>query len=86
MKVIKAKLKGKEPKLTATDHVPGQAEVIDLMERLRESLGASKARAKAASKSSRTTARKRTTGQAKRSRPAAARARKATTKRARKAA
>lgn len=86
MKVIKAKLKGKEPKLTATDHVPGQAEVIDLMERLRESLGASKARAKAVSKSSRTTARKRTTGQAKRSRPAAARARKATGKRARKAA
>ena len=49
MKVIKAKLKGKEPKLKATDHLPGQAEVIDLMERLRESLGASKARAKAAS-------------------------------------
>ena len=62
MKVIKAKLKGKEPKLKATDHLPGQAEVIDLMERLRESLGASKARAKAASKSSRSTARKRTTG------------------------
>ncbi len=90
MKVIKARLKGKEPKLTATDHVPGQAEVIDLMERLRESLGASKARAKAAAQSrnrgSRTTARKRATGQAKRSRPAAARARKATAKRARKAA
>ena len=78
MKVIKAKLKGKEPKLKATDHLPGQAEVIDLMERLRESLGASKARAKAAAKSSRATARKRTAGQAKRSRPAAARARKAT--------
>ena len=77
MKVIKAKLKGKEPKLKATDHLPGQAEVIDLMERLRESLGASKARAKAAGKSSRSTARKRTTGQAKRSRPAATRARKA---------
>jgi DNA end-binding protein Ku len=86
MKVIKAKLKGKEPKLTATDHLPGQAEVIDLMERLRESLGASKARAKAASKSSRSTARKRTTGAAKRSRPAAARARKVVSKRARKAA
>jgi DNA end-binding protein Ku len=85
MKVIKAKLKGKEPKLTATDHVPGQAEVIDLMERLRESLGASKARAKAAS-SSRSTARKRTTASAKRSRPAAARARKGSAKRARKAA
>lgn len=88
MKVIKARLKGKEPKLTATDHVPGQAEVIDLMERLRESLGASKARAKAASRSrgSRTTTRKRAAGQNKRSRPAAARARKATGKRARKAA
>lgn len=88
MKVIKARLKGKEPKLTATDHVPGQAEVIDLMERLRESLGASKARAKAASRSrgSRTTTRKRAAGQTKRSRPAAARARKATGKRARKAA
>jgi DNA end-binding protein Ku len=90
MKVIKAKLKGKEPKLTATDHVPGQAEVIDLMERLRESLGASKTRAKAASqsrnRSSRSSARKRTTASAKRSRPAAARARKATGKRARKAA
>ncbi len=37
MKIIKAKLKGKEPKLT--EHVePRQAEVIDLMERLRESL------------------------------------------------
>lgn len=90
MKVIRARLKGKEPKLTATDHVPGQAEVIDLMERLRESLGASKVRAKAASnsrnRSSRTTARKRAAGPAKRSRPAAARARKATGKRARKAA
>jgi DNA end-binding protein Ku len=86
MKVIKAKLKGKEPKLKATDHMPGQAEVIDLMERLRESLGASKARAKAASRGSRSTARKRTAGPAKRSRPAAARARKTTAKRARKAA
>lgn len=87
MKVIKARLKGKEPKLTAADHMPGQAEVIDLMERLRESLGASKARAKAASRSSRTaTARKRAAGQGKRSRPAAVRARKATGKRARKAA
>jgi DNA end-binding protein Ku len=86
MKVIKAKLKGKEPKLKATDHLPGQAEVIDLMERLRESLGTSKARAKAVARSSRSTARKRTTGQVKRSRPAAPRARKATAKRARKAA
>jgi DNA end-binding protein Ku len=37
MKIIKAKLKGKEPRLT--EHVePRQAEVVDLMERLRQSL------------------------------------------------
>lgn len=37
MKIIKAKMKGKEAKLT--EHVePRQAEVIDLMERLRQSL------------------------------------------------
>jgi DNA end-binding protein Ku len=47
MKIIKAKLKGKEPKLT--EHVePQQAEVVDLMERLRQSLqgagGGNKAR------------------------------------------
>ena len=37
MKIIKAKMKGKEPKLT--EHVePQQAEVVDLMERLRQSL------------------------------------------------
>ena len=37
MKIIKAKLKGKEAKLT--EHVePRQAEVVDLMERLRQSL------------------------------------------------
>ena len=48
MRIIQAKLKGKSPKLTMTDATPGQAEVIDLMERLRQSLGMSKARAKAA--------------------------------------
>ena len=37
MKIIKAKLKGKEPKLAATVE-PRQAEVVDLMERLRQSL------------------------------------------------
>jgi DNA end-binding protein Ku len=47
MKIIKAKLKGKEPRLT--EHVePQQAEVVDLMERLRQSLqgagGGAKAR------------------------------------------
>jgi DNA end-binding protein Ku len=48
MRIIQAKLKGKAPKLTMTDATPGQAEVIDLMERLRQSLGMTKARAKAA--------------------------------------
>ena len=37
MKIIKAKLKGKEAKLTAHEE-PRQAEVVDLMERLRQSL------------------------------------------------
>jgi DNA end-binding protein Ku len=55
MKVIKAKLKGKAPKLEAPEE-PQSAEVIDLMERLRQSLqkGASRrtagAKAKATSK------------------------------------
>jgi DNA end-binding protein Ku len=38
MRVIQAKLKGKQPKLIAGDHGPKQAEVIDLMARLRASL------------------------------------------------
>jgi DNA end-binding protein Ku len=37
MKIIKAKMKGKEPKLEAVEE-PQQAEVVDLMERLRQSL------------------------------------------------
>jgi DNA end-binding protein Ku len=37
MKIIKAKLKGKEPRLTDTVE-PRQAQVVDLMERLRQSL------------------------------------------------
>jgi DNA end-binding protein Ku len=37
MKIIKAKMKGKEAKLTAPEE-PHQAEVVDLMERLRQSL------------------------------------------------
>ena len=42
MRIIQAKVKGKEPRLT--DEVePKQAEVIDLMERLRRSLGAAPA-------------------------------------------
>lgn len=59
MKIIKAKLKGKEPRLT--EHVePQQAEVVDLMERLRQSLqgagGATKARKAAKPARSRKTA------------------------------
>ena len=58
MKIIKAKLKGKEPKLTEQVE-PQQAEVVDLMERLRESLQGSgarpRARAKAKSKAAKTT-------------------------------
>lgn len=54
MKIIKAKLKGREPKLT--EHVePRQAEVIDLMERLRASLqgsGGQRAANKSASRAS----------------------------------
>jgi DNA end-binding protein Ku len=43
MKIIKARMKGKEPKLT--EHVePQQAEVVDLMERLRKSLEGAGAR------------------------------------------
>ena len=51
MRVINAKLKGKSPKLIAEDHGPKQAEVVDLMARLRASLegrkpaGAAKGRA-----------------------------------------
>jgi non-homologous end joining protein Ku len=37
MKIIKARLKGKKPALTSTVE-PRQAEVVDLMERLRQSL------------------------------------------------
>ena len=42
MRVIQAKVKGKEPRLTE-EVEPKQAEVIDLMERLRQSLGAAPA-------------------------------------------
>jgi DNA end-binding protein Ku len=38
MRVITAKMKGKRPKLVADDHTPKQAEVVDLMARLRASL------------------------------------------------
>jgi DNA end-binding protein Ku len=54
MKIIKAKLKGKEPHLT--EHVePRQAEVVDLMERLRQSLqGAGGSKATKAAKAAKT--------------------------------
>jgi DNA end-binding protein Ku len=38
MRVINAKMKGKKPKLIDEDHTPKQAEVVDLMSRLRASL------------------------------------------------
>ena len=38
LRVIKAKMKGKKPKLIEEDHAPKQAEVVDLMARLRASL------------------------------------------------
>jgi DNA end-binding protein Ku len=38
MRVINAKMKGKRPKLIDQDHTPKQAEVVDLMARLRASL------------------------------------------------
>jgi DNA end-binding protein Ku len=54
MRVINAKLKGKRPKLVEADHGPKQAEVVDLMARLRASLEGKKtpgsARKPAASK------------------------------------
>ena len=43
MRVINAKLKGKKPKLIVDDHSPKQAEVVDLMARLRASLEGKKA-------------------------------------------
>jgi DNA end-binding protein Ku len=38
MRVIQGKMKGKRPKLIAEDHLPKQADVVDLMARLRASL------------------------------------------------
>ena len=70
MKIIKAKLKGKEPRLTEAVE-PRQAEVVDLMERLRQSLqGAGTARRRGA----RTTkaAAKKSTGRGKTKRKRAA--------------
>jgi len=44
MRVIKAKVQGKAPKLAVEDTTPKEAEVIDLMSRLRASLEGSKGR------------------------------------------
>ena len=63
MKIIKAKLKGKEPDLEAPEE-PRQAEVVDLMERLRQSL-------EGAGGSKRKMARAKTTARAKKKRRAA---------------
>jgi DNA end-binding protein Ku len=59
MRVINAKMKGKRPKLVAGDAMPKQAEVVDLMARLRASLEGKKgagATRKAAGGSARKTA------------------------------
>lgn len=65
MRIIQAKLKGKAPKLTMSEAAPGKADVVDLMERLRQSLGMSKTRAKAAKKTAATAGAKRTRAKAK---------------------
>jgi len=53
LRIIKAKMKGRTPKLVDMDHAPKQAEVVDLMARLRASLegrkNAGSARKRAAS-------------------------------------
>ena len=56
MKIIKAKMKGKEAKLTAHEE-PRQAEVVDLMERLRQSLQGAGSGARKAARGRKTTAR-----------------------------
>ena len=55
MKVIRAKLKGRAPRLEMTEE-PQSAEVIDLMERLRRSLEGAKKPATRARRTSRKTA------------------------------
>ena len=57
MRVIKAKMKGKEPDLVV-DERPRDSNVIDLMERLRQSLDKSGGRRRGAKKSARTKPRK----------------------------
>jgi len=54
-RIINAKLKGKQPRLQAVDTTPKQAEVVDLMARLRASLEGKKPRAAAAAEPRRKT-------------------------------
>jgi DNA end-binding protein Ku len=56
MKIIKAKMKGKEAKLTVHEE-PRQAEVVDLMERLRQSLQGAGTGARKTARARKTTAR-----------------------------
>jgi DNA end-binding protein Ku len=56
MKIIKAKLKGKAPELTGATE-PRQAEVVDLMERLRQSLDGTRTAARKAARAKRSSAR-----------------------------
>jgi DNA end-binding protein Ku len=58
MRVINAKMKGKTPKLIDEDHTPKQAEVVDLMARLRASLEGKGAGKKAAGSSKKAAASK----------------------------
>ena len=59
MRVINAKLKGKRPKLQAMEGTPQQADVVDLMARLRASLEGKKKTARATAKHRKTTKRHR---------------------------
>jgi DNA end-binding protein Ku len=61
MRLIRARMKGKAPKLVAEDHTPKRADVVDLMARLRASLEGTKA-AKRAGSSRRPAASKRGKG------------------------
>jgi DNA end-binding protein Ku len=60
LRIIKAKMKGKKPKLESEEWEPRQAEVVDLMSRLRASLEGAKARGSRTTRG--TTARKKKGG------------------------
>lgn len=64
MRIIKGKLKGKRPALKDEPALPQQANVIDLMTRLRESLAVSKGSSKGGRGATRKTTRTRSTGRA----------------------